>query len=72
MVGRSKYKMPTVDTLNTHYNINLLLKKKQMRENIAKQERELEGRMTVEDYHTRQLSKKNQEVDPLQVYINNF
>lgn len=57
MEGRSRFEMPSVKTLSNHYNADLLIKKKALRERIANDESQLEGRMTVEDYRHRQTLK---------------
>lgn len=53
MVGRTKYAIPSLGALHQHYNTELLQKKKTMREEIASQKGDLEGRMTVKDYKLR-------------------
>ena len=49
MVGRTKYAIPSIDSLKKVYNVELLQKKKNMRQEITKLNSNLEGRMTVED-----------------------
>ena len=72
MVGRTRYAIPSVNTLHRHYNVELLTKKKMLREELAEQKQDLEGRMTVKDLKVRQTYKEVNNPDPLHSYISNF
>ena len=72
MVGRTKYAIPSLGALHQHYNTELLQKKKTMREEIASQKGDLEGRMTVKDYKLRQIEKAMNNPEQFLNYISNF
>ena len=53
MVGKTRYPIPSIGKLRYNYNTELLNKKKNLREDIAQKNNDLEGRMTVKDFKIR-------------------